>query len=368
MPYLFLIPLRHSWRIFVLCLCCACPPLRTAAAEADFTCFILSDTHAGEDRPKAAPPITPADAFARLQRQLEVMRALPGKAYPERSELEGMRLGAIQVPRGLFVLGDLTDGHKESKRQLQQWAEFEQLCPAQGLRFNDQLVPVFALAGNHDGDVAGPQRQGLHRRNQALRQAGLLTDLSTNSAHFALRSGRIHLLGLGLCPADGTDGETPFKYGQPGAGSWNDPEGALSFLRNYLSTRVENSGDAVILLQHYGFDGFSMNDWNWWTPKQRRALYELLAPYNVALIIHGHNHHAEHYRWPDPKLHAADLPVYFGDSQPAQFRQYDVLSCGSICWVIRFHENRLVAVHLNSLDWPDASDSYFVKALTPKEP
>jgi hypothetical protein len=84
-------------------------------------------------------------------------------------------------------------------------------------------------------------------------------------------------MGLGLCAADTTDEETPFKYGQPGRGSWNDPQGAFSFLKEYLERVVGRSGQPVILMQHYGFDSFCMNDWSWWTPKQRRALYQLLA-------------------------------------------------------------------------------------------
>jgi hypothetical protein len=84
-----------------------------------------------------------------------------------------------------------------------------------------------------------------------------------------------------------------------------------------------NHDGPVVLMQHYGFDGFSLNDWNWWTPKQRRALYELIADYNVVAILHGHNHHAEHYRWPDPKQHSADLEFLFDGKPPAKHRHYD---------------------------------------------
>jgi hypothetical protein len=118
-------------------------------------------------------------------------------------------------------------------------------------------------------------------------------------------------------------------------------------------------------MQHYGFDGFSMNDWNWWTPKQRQAVYQLLANYNIVAIFHGHNHHAEHYRWPDPKMHAADIALFFDGKPPANHRQYDVLSCGSLCWVIQIRGDRLIAAHYGPSGWSSGATRYFVKGLKP---
>lgn len=322
----------------------------TAQASRDFTFFLFSDIHVGAENLKVNPPMTREQSVARVKANLDVMRELVGKPSPE---------GPVAAPRGLFILGDLTDGHKELDRNLEQWRDFETLFPAAGVVFGERKVPVFAIAGNHDGPVDGPQRQGLVKRNRTLEQ---LSALSSNGVHYALNWDGVHFIFLGLCPADTTDTETPFKFGKPGAGSWNDPQGALSFLKDYLARRVGVSREPVVLLFHYGFDGFSLNDWNWWTLKQRRALYELLEGYNVVALFHGHNHHAEHYRWPDPKRHAADLNYFFDGKPPTNPRSYSVISCTPLGWVIRVQGDKLIATHRNSRGW---NKDTVVKTLTP---
>jgi hypothetical protein len=331
----------------------------------DFVFFLLSDVHVGAEDLKATPRVTAAESLARLSTNLDTMRGLVGQPYPSRPDPGGKVAGRISDPFALVILGDLTDGHKEPARQEEQWRSFEGLFPVNGVVFGNSTVPGICLAGNHDGELDGPARRGLIARNRALLEQGRLTAVSSNSVHFAFNRDGVHFLGLGLCAADTTDAETPFKYGKPGPGSWNDPQGAFSFLREYLERVVGKSGEPVVLMQHYGFDGFSMNDWNWWTPKQRRALYELLDGYNIAAILHGHNHHAEHYRWPDPKLHQSDLQFYFDGKPHAKYRQYEILSCGNVCWVVRVSGNRLIAAHYDPTGWATATERYFAKDLKP---
>lgn len=334
-------------------------------AARDFTVFLFSDTHIGAENLKATPPITKADTIARIESNLDMMQRLVGQPWPREPMLAGLDLGAISAPRAWILLGDVTDGHKDLAVQEEQRDTFDRLFPVQGRRFGEQVVPLFAGAGNHDGDPAGPVRRALVARHRRLAETGHLAAISTNGAHFALNWSGVHFLGLNLCPADTTDAETPFKYGQPGPGSWNDPQGALSFLRDYLTRHVGTSGEPILLLHHYGFDSFSLNDWNWWTPKQRRALYELVQDYHVAAFVHGHNHHAEHYRWPDPGRHAADLQFFFDGQPPAHPRQYDVLSCGAVCWVIRVRDDRLIAAHYQGGGWNPDPAAVFVKSLRP---
>ena len=364
---------RCSCWLLLLCGCLAtahtAPPSPPAAESQpqhrDYTVFLCSDIHPGAENLKAKEPFTKADTLERVKQQLDAMRGWVGQSYPQRPVFAGLELGTVGVPRGLFILGDLTDGHKELTQQQEQWQSFEALFPVKGVAFGSNLIPAFAIAGNHDGELAGPQRQGLVNRNRAFSQAGRVTALSSNGVHFALNLDGVHFIGLGLCPADTTDSKTPFKFGQPGSGSWNDPQGALTFLKDYLARYVGSSGQPVVLLQHYGFDSFSLNDWNWWTPKQRRALYDLLKDYNVAAIVHGHNHHAEHYRWPDPKRHAADLDFFFDGKPPANARQYDVVSCGNVCWVIRIRGNQMLGANFKGPDWNTDPAAVFVKSLKP---
>lgn len=356
----------------LLALALATLPGIAAAAQADrsardFTVFVSSDTHVGAENLEADPPVTRAETLAGLRNRLDTMSGLVGKPYPTPAGAEAASPppGVIAAPQVLLLAGDLVDGHPEPVGQQQQWTTFDKLFPAEGLKFGGQPVHVIAGAGNHDGPVAGPLRQGLIARNRRLEAGGHLAAISDNGAHVAIALQGVHFLNLNLCPADTTDAETPFRFGEPAAGSWNDPQRAFFFLKDYLTKRVGKSGEPVVLMQHYGFDGFSLNDWHWWTPKQRRALYELIAGYNVVAILHGHNHHAEHYRWPDPKQHAADLAFLFDGKPPANYRQYDVLSCGTVCWVLRIRGDQLLAAHFKGPGWSGDPAAVFVKPLKP---
>jgi 3',5'-cyclic AMP phosphodiesterase CpdA len=337
----------------------------TPAATRDDTFFVLSDVHVGAHKDKDKTALTPDQMVVSARARLEAMRSLVGLPYPDRPALAGLQLGVVATPRGLFVLGDLTDGDKELSVRQEQWAGFDRVFPALGLQFGPAKVPVFACTGNHDGAPDGPARTGLVGRNRQLAEAGQLDAISTNGVHFALNWNGVHFVSLGLCPADAPDAETPFKFGPAGPGSWNDPQGALSFLRDYLVKHVGASGEPVVLMHHYGFDGFSLNDWNWWTLKQRRALYELLKDYNVVAILHGHDHHTAHYQWPDPQRHAADLAYFYEGKVPDHPRRYDVFSCGSVCWVMRIHGDQFIAAHFDESGWSKDPADFFVKSIKP---
>lgn len=341
---------------------------QSPAPQRDYSFLVFSDIHLGVEKPKATPPVTAQQSVQRVRQNLELMRGLAGRPFPNVGALAALDLGAIAPPRGLFILGDLTDGHKELSRRQEQWNSFEDLFPAAGVKFGDKAVPVFAAIGNHDGELAGPQGQGLVRHHRDLKAAGQLAALSDNGLHFAVEWDGVHFICVNLCPADTVDEQNIFKYGKPGKGSWNDPQGALTFLKEYLQNKVGASGRPVFILQHYGFDGFSMNDWNWWTPRQRRAMYDALRDYNVVAIVHGHNHHAEHYRWPDPKKHAADLQAMFGDAVPAQVRSFDIISCGGVAWLFRIRGNQFIAAHFKGPDWSKNAADYIVKDLEPAGP
>ena len=104
----------------------------------------------------------------------------------------------------------------------------------------------------------------------------------------------------------------------------------LAFLKEHLRTKVRPSDAPAVLVHHYGLDAMSTNEWNWWTPKQRKAYYDAIRPYNIVAIIHGHDHHAAHYRWPDPQQNPEEVRRVFGEA-PADPRSYDVFSCGELC-------------------------------------
>lgn len=235
--------------------CVAAPrttPVGNDAAR-DFTVLLFSDTHIGAENLNATPPFTKADTLARIESNLHKMQRLVGQPWPQKPILGGLDLGAVAVPRALILLGDVTEGHKDLAAQAEQRDTFGRLFPVQGRRFGERTVPLFAGAGNHDGDPAGPVRRALVARHRRLAEAG----------HFAA------------------------------------------------------------------------------------------------------NHHAEHYRWPDPGRHAADLEFFFDGRPPAHPRQYDVLSCGEVCWVIRVRGDRLIAAHYLGGGWNPDPAAVFVKSLRP---
>ncbi len=177
----------------------------------------------------------------------------------------------------------------------------------------------------------------------------------------------MHFVCVNLCPADTTDPETPFKFGKPGPGSWNDPMGALTFLTTYLCQQVGTSGEPVIIWQHYGFcEGFNF-DWNWWSARQRRAFYEAVKDYNVVALLHGHTHAPARYRWPDPQRDAEELRRLFGDAPRANLRSFDVFSAGSLgggtFYVVRILDDRLIAAHCDRRGWSANPALYVVKPL-----
>jgi len=307
-----------------------------AAEPRDFTFFVISDPHIGVQE-KEKPTRTTEQIVEEGRRGVAAVLGLIGKALPSDGLAGAIGPGRVGRPRGLLIAGDLTDNLR--------WDAFQEVFPTTGIPTEAEPLDAFACFGNHDGNPDGPVRRGLVDQNRAYWRAGKLSAISDNGVHFALCWQGVHLLGLSPCPADSTDEETPFRFGQPGPGSWNDPQGALRFLQTYLAEKVGQSGDPVILVHHYGFDGFSTNDWNWWTPKQRRALYDAIKDYNIVAFIHGHNHHAARYRWPDPQQAPDEVRRLFGDPMPDDVRSYDVFSWGRLCWVFRFVNDQMIAAH-----------------------
>jgi hypothetical protein len=330
-------------------------PAADALAERDVTFFVISDPHIGfQDQNK--PTRSTEDIIGDGRRQVERITGVIGTPYPDGGPLAALAPGTVATPRGLLIAGDLTDN--------QRWDAFTTIFPPAGVTTATGSIPVFLCVGNHDGDPDSPVRRGVLEVNRAHERAGRLAAISDDGMHYAVNWDGLHVLCLGLCPADTVDVEMPFKYGKPGPGSWNDPRQALSFMKKYLREHVGTSGQPVVLMHHYGFDGFSTNDWYWWTPQQRRAYYDALAGYNVAAILHGHDHHAAHYLWPNPEASAEETRRQFGDQSPPAPRTFDVFSCGNLCWVFRVTGDQFVAAHYGGHGAGWDTEPVIVKSVT----
>lgn len=222
------------------------------------TFLVVADTHFNDHA--LVPEFSPANRAV-----IEALNGLPGRAYPP--EIGGV----VAAPRGVLVLGDLTDGGKPVQwRGRWFWrGGFDLRYPRDGVPGAPDRVrwPVYALPGNHDrahGRTLVPE--ALAQRYGGLR--------------YALDWGPIRLLVVG---------------------SHADAEG-----RAWLAAELARTpaGQAVLLCQHYSFPGsaFGGEDERWWTAREKQELASLLAGGPVVAILHGHAHTPEHYRW-------AGLPV-----------------------------------------------------------
>jgi hypothetical protein len=316
------------------------------APKRDVTFFLISDPHVGSENVKASPPVTREQTEKGVRSNLSALVQTIGEPYPAAGQLKDLKLGTVEKPRGVLIAGDLTDNLD--------WERFTSVFPASGVGEAGKKIPVFLCLGNHDGDAKGATRKGMVEWNRAYMKDKKFAALSDNGLHYALNWEGVHILCLNLCPADTVDKETIFRFGAPGDGSWNDPDQALSFMKDYLREHVGKSGEPVILIQHYGFDGFSMNDWNWWTPKQRRTLYNTIKPYNVVAFLHGHDHAPNRYRWPDATLHPDEVKRLFGEAVPSDLKIYDVFSTGRVGWVFRILNDKLIVAHRKENGWNTA--------------
>jgi len=109
----------------------------------------------------------------------------------------------------------------------------------------------------------------------------------------------------------------------------NTDEAKLQWLKDFLASRVGDSGLGILLFQHYGWDDFSKQS-RWWTDEQRNREINILCrrdstdqpcnPYNVVGIFSGHDHLR------------LDVPIDAGvdaSGAPVTFNNYVITSTGT---------------------------------------
>ena len=241
--------------------------------ERDVTFFVTSDVHydAFENE----------DRNDRARETLRAINAATNLTWP--AELGD---GVVAKPRAVLVLGDvIDDGDRMLLGKHQTPRQWYQFAADFGLDGTDGLLnyPVFETWGNHDGPPAGTEKLGfsfqarLKERNARRQQKGWLTSLSTNGLHYSWDWDDVHLVMLGLYPAD-VQNPLVKRY----SSVWHNPQGALSFLKEDLTRHVGASGRPVVLLSHCGFDT------DWWHTNDWKAAYEVAKPFNVVLNLYGH--------------------------------------------------------------------------------
>lgn len=209
----------------------------------------------------------------------------------------------IGKPRGLVVVGDLTDdggGQVALPSEGTQLLQFSQRY-AEGAGPDRVHMPVYLGLGNHDLDQDGPPghedwyRRELrdyvemnHRPGVFFKPPVPVPNYEPDSDSYSWDWDDLHLV-----QTQRFAGDT-----QKGAVS------ALDWLREDLKAHA-GDGRPVIWFQHYGWDDFSIERWDsakntfdpqgtgaahWWSADDRQTVLNLLEGINVLAIFHGHEH------------------------------------------------------------------------------
>jgi 3',5'-cyclic AMP phosphodiesterase CpdA len=267
---------KNSKRILVL----AFPVLAVAGAlclillkrpSYDITFFLTSDLHYGLS----------ATVAAANEATIDAMNFLPGTVYPE-----GIG-GKVMAPRGVVVLGDLTNDGSGPEAS-GSWRAFAKDYGVSGegrLKF-----PAYEGAGNHDGGEGEVVRRGIRDRNK-LRPG--LKSVSPNGVNYSWDWDKVHFVHLGLFTGSGGD-DIVNQWGTDFTGTWRLPGHSLEFLKDDLAKNVGKGGRPVVLFQHYGWDEWGLG---WWSEDERRAFQEAIKGYNVIGVFWGHTHVFQSMNW-----------------------------------------------------------------------
>jgi hypothetical protein len=250
-------PLRMAGLVLYLGMCGGAAG---AATYGDVTFYVVSDLHYGIDVSTGAETAT--GMVGANQATIDSMNKLPGTHYPASIG------GVVDTPRGVLVLGDLTNWGDSLD-----WSLFTRDWGVNGEK--RIAYPVYEGYGNHDlyPGRNSPVAVGIRARN--LQRKGIAISPFGKGAHYSWDWDNVHFVQFNLFAGDSSGGDA---Y----------PDSSLAFLKSDLAQRVGNSGRPVVLMQHYGWDN-SAKTYNW-TDAARTALYDAIKSYNVIGFFNGHCH------------------------------------------------------------------------------
>lgn len=304
-------PLRHALLLLTSFL------LPALVAE-DVTFFVTADPQVN----------IPKWETAGTEHTIMVMNGLPGQPFPFG--------GTVEEPRGVLILGDLVDdiGNREN------WARYKRFFHPLGeamLRFK-----AIEVIGNHDLDAKKSGVGGFSYVQEEViarnRTRPGTFSYDAQHYHYSWNWGPLHLVNLNVFPGD----QPRPVYDNPAP--WNDPQGALSFLARDLRTNVGDSGRPVIVMWHYGLRGWGRE--KWWTVEDLTALRDVLKPYNIALILHGHEHAFAQYQWEGHDVFMAPSPQKDRDPKKPEL---DSTPKGFL--VVRLQGDQLQVAHHQVTGW-----------------
>jgi len=288
---------------------------------ADVTFFVLADPQIHLDK----------WGTAGTERTIQTLNDLPGKPFPLG--------GTVAEPRAVVIAGDLVDVVDDPRH----WQCYERFFDPNGgalLRYR-----VFEGIGNHDlspESAAGfsrVQREVIARHQR--RRGSETCRYDAHRYHYSWDWGPLHLVQLNLFP--GRQHRPVYDREAP----WNNPVASLDFLEDDLRRQVGDSGRPVILIWHYGLRGWGLE--KWWKPEDLAALKAALAPYNVVLILHGHEHAYAHYDWEGYPVFMCPSPQMDRDPKTP-----DVESTPKGFLVVRLRNSRLQVAHHTVDGWRES--------------
>jgi cytolysin (calcineurin-like family phosphatase) len=277
-------PLSAAGALFLALWACLALFGQAGAGTDPYTFFVIGDSQINVER----------WGTGGTEQTIEWMNRLPGSDFPAG--------GKVGTPKGVLILGDLQDDLKNPEN----WATYKRLFDVRGHALLQ--YPSYECAGNHDldgknhdGQLSFVQQEMVERHK--LRQGTFHYD--GRGYHYSWDWGPVHYVCLNVFP-----GTVPRPvYGKDAP--WNDPQHALSFLQQDLKEQVGDSGRPVIVMWHYGLRGWGLE--MWWLPEDLENLKNTLKPYNVVLILHGHEHRYERYQWERFDVIMAPSPQYDRD-------------------------------------------------------
>lgn len=293
---------------------------KAGEADDELTFFVMADPQIHLDK----------WGTAGTEKCIRLMNELPGKPFPFG--------GNVAEPLAVLVAGDLVDVVDDPRH----WLAYVRLIDPNGdalLRFR-----AFECIGNHDlstnsGDGLSAVQQEFIKRSSS-RKGPETFHYDKLNYHYSWNWGPLHLVNLNLFP--GNTHRQVYDREAP----WNNPLRSLDFLRDDLKNHVGDSGRPVILMWHYGLRGWGLE--KWWTPEDLVALKEVIEPYNVVMILHGHEHSFAEYEWEGYPVFMCPSPQR--DRDP---KSPDVESTLKGFLVIRLQGKHLQLAHHNDGKWAD---------------
>jgi len=193
--------------------------------------------------------------------------------------------------KGLIIAGDLTQHayRWEILKFYNSMLSSEENDLNRIIERKDELDRLYEGLGNHDmkkgtccdnaGTDAGVNGNCICQSGltDIINRGGRQNQINSQSPHYSWEWNGIRFVQLNLLPGD--EAETVSN------GSGRDPEDALKFLKDELEDAGPDKN--VIVVHHYGMDGFSQK---WWSIETKNAYKEVIRDYRVVAIITGHLH------------------------------------------------------------------------------